>query len=127
MRKKVVSFKMDTGAEVTAINPDTYHRLGSPPLTKSTKVLYGPSCHVLLVQGHFSVFLRHGSRSTRQRVYVIDGLKRNLLGLPSMINLQLVSRVNTTESEEHKITKQFPQAFKGLGTIGDAYTIKLKE
>jgi len=95
---------METGAEVTAINPDTYRRLGSPPLTKSTKVLYGPSRHVLPVQGHFSVFLRHGTRSTRQRVYVIDGLKRNLLGLPSMIDLQLVSRVDTTESEEHEIT-----------------------
>ena len=53
MRKKVVSFKVDTGAEVTAINPDTYRRLGSPPFTKSTKVLYGPSRHVLSVQGHF--------------------------------------------------------------------------
>ena len=29
--------------------------------------------------------------------------------------------------EENEVTKQFPKVFKGLGTIGEEYEIKLKE
>ena len=127
MRKKTVNFKMDTGAEVTAINPETYRFLGKPRLYQPTKILYGPSHHALKVIGQTTVFLRFRKQSARQKIYVIEGLKKNLLGLPAMTELQLVCRVDSTELSGHPIARQFPTVFKGLVTIGNEYTIKLKE
>lgn len=37
-----VTFKLDTGAEVTAISERTHRLLGKPDLQKPSKVLYGP-------------------------------------------------------------------------------------
>ena len=119
MRKKTVNFKMDTGAEVTAINPETYRLLGKPRLYQPTKVLYGPSHHALKVLGQTTVFMRHKGCSARQKIYVVEGLKKNLLGLPAMTQLQLVCRVDSTELSGHPIAQQFPTVFKGLGTIGN--------
>ena len=128
VRQKTVTFKMDTGAEVTAISSETYEMLGRPKLTKPSKALYGPAHQALDAMGQFTVWLKYGQHSTRQRVYVVGGLQTNLLGLPAMTKLQLVSRVNATSvEEENEIARQFPNVFKGLGTIGDEYTIKLKE
>ena len=38
IKQRVVSFKMDTGAEVTAISGETHKLLGSPQLKKTEKV-----------------------------------------------------------------------------------------
>ncbi len=43
VNQKTTSFKMDTGAEVTAISMDTYRHLKKPQLTTASKALYGPS------------------------------------------------------------------------------------
>ena len=65
--------------------------------------------------------------STQEFVYVVRGLKTNLLGLRTITALQLVQRVYTTYSEEPDVVKQFPKVFKGLGNLGGAYHIRLKE
>ena len=36
-------FKLDTGAEVTAISAETFQEMGNIQLSKTSKVLYGPS------------------------------------------------------------------------------------
>lgn len=43
IKKQTVSFKMDTGAEVTTVSGDTYQSLGELRLRKPTMVLYGPA------------------------------------------------------------------------------------
>ena len=127
IKQRVVSVKMDTGAEVTATSGETHKLLGSPQLNKPEKVLYGPAHQALNVLGQFSGWLKHGKRSAREMVYVVQGLKTNLLGLRSITALQLVRRVHATNTGEPDVVKQFPEVFQGLGTIGDEYTIKLKE
>ncbi len=60
IKQKIVSFKMDTDAEVTAI----YQLLGKPELKSPSKTLYGPAHQTLKVLGQFSGWLKYGQRST---------------------------------------------------------------
>ena len=46
---KRVQFKLDTGAEVTAISETTYHKLDKIPLQKSSRSLQGPAGQSLTV------------------------------------------------------------------------------
>ena len=83
-----VSFKLDTG--VTAISDDTYRQLGLPTLNKPSKGLYGPARRTFDVVGQFTVTLEHERSNSQQVVFVVKGLRNNLLGLPAIIALQLL-------------------------------------
>ena len=43
LNKVEISFKLDMGAEVTAISEETYKRLGRPELQQLSMVLFGPA------------------------------------------------------------------------------------
>ena len=112
---------------MTAINEGTHRLLGEPELRKPTKVLWGPAHQTLDVEGQFMGWLKYRKRSARQSVYVVKGLKTNLLGLWAITALQLACRIDAVNTEEPDIVKRFPQVFEGLGTIGEEYQIKLKD
>ena len=57
---------------------------------------------------------------------MVRDLQNNLLGLPSITALNLIQRVNATRKSA-TIQEQFPDFFTGLGTMGEEYSIKLKE
>jgi hypothetical protein len=63
---KDVAFKMDTGAEVTAISEETYQQLDRCELSKPVKVLYGPSHQPLPVVGIFSGSFTYKRKATMQ-------------------------------------------------------------
>ena len=127
MNGKVIQFKLDTGAEVTAISPDTYKSLHSVELHKSEKILSGPSRKALTVMGQFQGHFIYKMRTALQLVYVVDGLKTNLLGLPTITALNLAARIDAlTGVSEQDIPKQFPLLFKGLGKLGEEYHIQFK-
>ena len=126
LNKMEVSFKLDTGAEVTAISEETYQRLGLPELQQPSKVLYGPARQTLNVVGQFTATLERQSHTSQQSVFVVRGLRNNLLGLPAITSLQLLYRVNSVDVGG-EIRKEFPKVFSGLGNLGDEYHIKLKE
>ena len=67
-----VVFKVDTGAEVTAISKEVYDAIGQPRLTKPTKVLCGPSRQPLDVLGRTTVHLRVASscKESRNMIYM---------------------------------------------------------
>ena len=52
INKVELPFKLDTGAEVTAISEETYRKLS---LQQPTKVLYGPARQTLDVVGEVTV------------------------------------------------------------------------
>ena len=58
----------------------------------------------------------------RPYVYVLQNLQQNLLGLPAIQSLQLLTRVDTVSTS---IPDQFPRVFRGLGTFPESYEIKL--
>ena len=122
-----MEFKLDTGAEVTAISEEVYQMLPRVKLLKASKVLYGPTQQRLKVLGQFTAQLSVEERKSNQAVFVVRGLQRNLLGLPAIQALQLISRVETLETQETDIPKKFPKLFEGLGNLGDPYKIQLKE
>ena len=122
-----VEFKIDTGAAVTAINEETYRALHRPRLTSARKVLYGPARQSLEVLGVFRERLHFRNRSALIELYVVKGLKNNLLGLPAIVALQLMEKLCETETRDKEIKEQFPEVFTGLGTFGERYDIKLKD
>ena len=121
-------FKLDTGAEVTAISVHTYQQIGKPQLRTPDKVLYGPSRHPLQVLGRFLGNLAYKARSSQQHVFVVNGLQTNLLGLPAITALNLAARVDATShpETETEIHQRFPKVFQGLGNLGEEFEIKLK-
>ena len=122
---KQTPFKLDTGAEVTAISSDTHQHLGRPVLTPPDKTLYGPSRQALQVVGMSKGAFTHKGRQSQQQVYVVKDLKRNLLGLPAITTLNLAARIDVTTTKRD-FPKEFPKVFKGLGNLGEEFTIQLK-
>ena len=129
LQGKNVKFKMDTGAEVTVISEAVYHSLKNVQLEETSRGLYGPAHQSLEVIGQFTGSLKRGRHTHSEKIYVVRGLHYNLLGLPAITTLHLIKRIGaTTEADETSlIYRQFPKVFKGLGTLGGDYTIKLKE
>ena len=127
--KTEVVFKLDTGAEVTAISEATYKQLDTGPLEKASKALYGPTHQSLKVLGQFNGTLvqEHQGHRSMQTVFVVQDLKSNLLGLPAIASLQLLQGVDATYTREVDFHNQFPKVFQGLGTLGEKYQIQLKE
>ena len=87
----LITFKLDTGAEVRAIS-DTVHWTLNTPLEQPSKILYGPGRSVLHVLGQSLTY--HGSRSTLQQLFMIKELKNDLLGLPVITALNLAVQVD---------------------------------
>ena len=81
-----VSFKLDTGAEVTTISDDSYRQDGLPKLSKPSKVLYGPARQKLDAVGQFTATLEHKRSNSEQVVFVLKVLRNNLLGLFAIID-----------------------------------------
>ena len=99
MAGKKVTFKIDTGAEVTAISKVTWQSLDMPDLQSSSKLLYGPAKKLLKTTGHFTSNLSHKDKISQQRILMVDDLKTNLLGLPAIITLHLVTRTDAIQTE----------------------------
>ena len=100
LNKLKVSFKLDTGAEVTATSDNTYRWLGLPELQKLSKVLYSPAKWTLNFVEQFTTTLEHERNTSQQVVFVIKGLRNNLLDLPANVHAD-------------GIWKQLPKVFTG--------------
>lgn len=138
---KDIPFKMDMGAEVTVVSEETHLILGSPHLEEPSKVLCGPGHKPLSVRGKFISTLAYKERAVQQPVYVVEGLQKDLLGLPAITGLNLAVRVDTAQtpnpvpnpalsssirkSLEERLGEKYPRIFKALGNLGDPYFIKL--
>ena len=99
-------FKIDTGADVTAIPAKFYTQGQFSKLSRATKTLYGPGGTALKVNGKCTATLSKGNKSTQEEVYVVDGLRTPLLGLT--------------------VKREFPNLFSGLGKMEGEYTIVLR-
>ena len=91
---KQIPFKLDTAAEVSAISKEAYRTLQKVSMQPPSKALCGPTCHSLKVLGQFTGTLKHQQLSSAQPIFVVRGLKTNLLGLPAITSLQLLHRVD---------------------------------
>ena len=116
---------MDTGAAVTAITEQTYAELGEPPVSPPTKVLCGPTQYGLDVHGVFTGHFSSSGKMATGHVYVVKGLKTNLLGLPIITALHLIEKLCSAELKDvNDVKRHFPKVFSAFG---DEYTIQLKD
>ena len=76
--------------------------------------------------GQVRTRLEHASHTCEQTLYVVKGLRANLLGNPAIQALKLLVRINAVDEYTNDIYQRFPQLFQGLGTIDEAYQVKLK-
>ena len=116
---KDVLFKVDTGAAVTAISKECHKYLGKPELQKPVKSLQGPDNQPLTVVGQFEENISHKDKSSKQNIFVVDNLRVNLLGLPGIVALNLVARIDTLTDYNAMVEQKFPSVFTGLGDLGD--------
>ena len=134
LRVPCIRFKIDCGADVTVISENMYLKLGKLPLEKSSKRLYGPGNVPLNVMGSFTAKLETKTSSMVERIYVVKGLDRCLLGRPAITKLSLfeikfpsasLSEVITVTLETVKA--KYPNLFRELGEMSGEYHVTLKE
>ena len=124
MVKNKVLFKIDTGAQVTAMSESAWNSLSHPgKLRKAKQRLCGPDRKPLDVLGTVSLTLTLNGKSCTQQIYIIRNLRSNLLGLPAIRQLQMLPQIDVIEKT---IPDQFPDLFTGLGNMKECYTIRLK-
>ena len=85
----------------------------------------GPLYLPLKVAGQFLGRFSHKGRVLQQQVFVVDGLKTNLLGLPVITALHLAACIDASHAETD-VRKRFPKVFSGLGNLGEEFVITLK-
>ena len=110
---------------MTAISDESYRRLGlQRKLQPASKALYGPAAQSLTVLGQFEGQLQSKQHSHRETVFVVRGLRNDLLGLSALTALEMVKKM---EAVYNSVKREFPNLFTGLGKFGEPYTIKLRE
>ncbi|KAE8281698.1 Retrovirus-related Pol polyprotein from transposon 17.6 Protease [Larimichthys crocea] len=120
-------FKIDTGADVTAVPEQLYAQGQFNKLARATKILYGPGGVPLKLKGKFTAVLSNSKHSTHEEAYVVEGLRTPLLSGAAAMTLQLVARVNSISLDSKETVKrEFPKLFSGLGKMEGEYTIVLK-
>ena len=126
---RVIEFKVDTGAEVTAVSDTALGTMRKQTLKTPTKVLYGPARTALNVLGQFEGELSYQGKSTKQTIYLVKGLRSNLLGFPAIMSLRLLAGIEETVVGDTKtdIVVRYPKLFQGLGNMGEPYDIQLKQ
>ena len=131
-RSHKVTFKLDTGAEVTAVSHETYQTLpDAPPLNTPAKILRGPSTKPLQCVAECNIYFQHWERSCTQQLFVVKDLRSNLLGLPAIRALNLATRLDETTAEQTPLTaftiyQRYGKIFQGLGNLGEEYEIRLE-
>ena len=120
-----VVFKLDTGAEV-AITEPTLTKVGNIQLSPAAKSLCGPDRKPLKVKGTLTAELAYTNSKCRHDVYVIEQLKHNLLGLPAIRELDLLTQVDYIDSTHYQVVNKFPKLFTGLGTFKGDFEITIQ-
>ncbi|XP_064469765.1 uncharacterized protein K02A2.6-like [Ornithodoros turicata] len=117
--------KIDSGADVTVVGSGFP---GLPDLLEPPDTLKGPSGTTLDVLGKFRAVIQWKKKTTSQMVYVVHGLRKPLLGLPALLDLEIIRFLNEVEvGEDHWSTRKFPELFRSLGKIPGEYVIRLQE
>ncbi|CAL8069840.1 unnamed protein product [Orchesella dallaii] len=128
---KPIDFKLDPGADVTAVPYHLFRKhWRNRRIHVSDKLLSGPDGSRLSIVGTARCKLKNKDVEITDNIYVVKGLERPLLGVRACEDLQLVMRMDSVESESlsHvKPTEEFPELFTGLGRLDTPYTIKLSD
>ena len=114
-----VSFKLDSGADVTVIPLDLYEKLcnQSGELQPSNKVLMGPCRQQIDCVGKIRATLQSNKHTFNEDVYVVKNLEQPLLGRTAGASLKLISKVNNIESVKSPVDIDLSKQSKGADTV----------
>ena len=128
---KTSHFKLDTGAEVTAVSNSKFRLLNTEIMEKPSKTLYRPDHQPLDIIGQFTIFVTYNGNNTKQLIFIIKGLTMNLFRLPAIQALKIISKSDSISQPQ--ITRKvnfsiaqsidtvsynvFPKFFQGLGNV----------
>ena len=109
----MVTFSLDTGANLTVLTKETLDDL-QLPLMIASRVLMGAGEAPLQVVGKTNVCLESRRKFTFALVSVVQGARCNSLGRDQNSELDLLAIVNAISSEAFDPLKQFLKLFTGL-------------
>lgn len=91
IRSHKVRFKIDTGADVSAIPAQTYYTITDrvSHLTETDRPLFGPGGTPLSVIGKYTESKGKGKEVIQEDVYVIKDLNKGLLSRPASVKFNL--------------------------------------
>ena len=124
-----IKFKIDTGADITAVPESLYNEKTWKTPMKTTKIqarTAGGSC--LQVLGVVTGSMQRDSLTSQQDVYIVRGLHTSLLGRPPITALQLLRRLDTVNADSGiNIQQEFSSLFNSLGKIPGEYQIQVQD
>ena len=125
----VVTFKIDTGADVTDIPETVFKQIKNTTLEPCSHPLKGPCQNSLKVIGQFQLqgTLTYESKAVQQDIFVLQDLHQALVGLSAIEALALVTKINSISETTNQVVAKYPQLFEGLGTLSKEYVIRLNE
>ena len=122
-----VEWRIDTGADVTAIPEKLFKQLPRKMLLPVYKTVRGAGQQLLSVKGRFRTTLKKGGKAMSEEIYVIPNLKSPLLGVTVIEALGLAAQLQVVADELNDPAREFPHLFKGLGKTSAKYRITLQE
>ncbi|XP_064475624.1 uncharacterized protein LOC135389515 [Ornithodoros turicata] len=122
-----IKFKVDTGADVTAVPESALYPETRRSATRPTKRLYGPGKSLINTLGQVHVDMSWNGQTTNQEVFIVDGLQHALLGRPAIKALEVLPQLlEIGHDHGHDcIASVYPELFAGLGLMKATYSIHL--
>ncbi|XP_042146269.1 uncharacterized protein K02A2.6-like [Ixodes scapularis] len=130
LNDREVTFKEDTGADVTAVPPCACDATTLAALEPTETHLFGAGHSPLSTLGKFKATITWSGRTTRETIYVTDRLRYPLLGRAAIQALEVLpslQEVNVYSNIEYdqQLHAKYPSLFQGLGEMNVQYKITL--
>ena len=138
--KDELTWCIDTGAQVSVI-PESVYKPSYGKLSVPDRELLGAGDTKLDTVGCVDMTLSHGHTQVKEKVYVVRGTPKLLLGIPAIHSLGLIHEIPGTYTirvvevkmpqcplkTKEDIVKAYPKLFTGLGQLKGEHTIRLRE
>ncbi|XP_018403211.1 PREDICTED: uncharacterized protein LOC108780116 [Cyphomyrmex costatus] len=125
---KPLHFIIDTGADITCVSEKCIPGKNREKLLRSDKIISGPDGRKLPVIGYLYVTLEREKVTAQSKIYVIRGLKQNLLGKPEIEKFGLIQKINNVKGNNiNEIVSKYVEVFKGIGQFKKELSIEVKE
>lgn len=118
-----MTFKVDTGADVTLVPWSAVSDVGGICVEKTGTKLYGVGQQIKIL-GKATVCLKYGQRDVEEVVYITKDTITPLLGKTGIEKLGLVKKLFEVHTKNW--VQEFKDVFEGLGTYKEEYSIELK-
>ena len=125
---KKLEMKLDTGSQVNVLPIKIYNKLSSSPLRKSRCRLISYSGHKLNTIGKATLLVGTREKFTPVEFQVVDHKSQPVLGLQTCLDLQLIKRMYTVNTEDpNHLLNEYKDVFEGLGCLPGDYNIQLQD